>query len=162
MHHILAVQACNGSGDFDAKPRHFAHRQRQILQPVIEGFAGKPFHHEIGLGAEIATSYKTRHMRAGKARQNHLLHFKADNGGRVFALGEDGGFEYEREIITRLSHFPQACHAAAMEACDDFKAVHNIAGCYAGAGHQRPSASRKARLSGKPAALILAMALSTS
>ena len=135
MHHILPVQACDGGGDFDAKACHFAHRQGQILKPVVERFARKAFHHQIRLGAEIATADKFGHMRAGKARQDHLLHFKADNGGRVFAFSQNGGFEYQREIITWLSYLPEACHAATMQVLADFKAVYNVAGRDAGTWH---------------------------
>jgi len=50
--------------------------------------AGDGLHHDVGLHRKIAGGEEFRDVQAGESRQDHLLHFETDDGGRIGAFAD--------------------------------------------------------------------------
>ena len=83
---MLPMQVVQCGGDFQADVGNFRIGQWQLGEPLEQRRSGDALHHNIGLHRKIAGGNELWHVHAGQARQDHLLHLKADDRRRVLAF----------------------------------------------------------------------------
>ena len=127
MDDVLAVQVGQRVRHADADRHDIRHGQRRVVDPSEQRGALDKLHDDIGLAAEVARGDEFRRMRTGQQRQDHLLHFEADDGGGVVAVLHDRRLENGRRRHIVARHAPDMGHAADVEALHQAEAVDDIA-----------------------------------
>ena len=83
---MLTMQAIERHSYLCADGRHFSIGQREPTEARQKRLSWNLFHHDVGLNHEIPSGDELGNMQADKARQDHLLHLKADDCGWVSPL----------------------------------------------------------------------------
>ena len=160
---VLRVQRLQRQRHARADVRDFFRRQRRLRQARAQRLARHALHHQVRLRAEVTGGDEARHMRAGEARQDHLLHLETDDGGRIVVGAQARDLHDQRQGMLGVAHAPQRGHAAAVQRLLQAETVNDRAGFGFVCGHAQPPLSRRrASASGRPAARTLAAAVSTS
>ena len=112
MDDMLPMQIVQSRGDFHADVGDLRIGQREIRQPRQQRLAGDPFHHDVGLHGKIAGGNEFWNVRAGQARQDHLLHFETDDGGWILAFADSRHLHQHRHRRVGARDAPERRHAA--------------------------------------------------
>ena len=124
---LLAMQVDERCCDLQADRNDFVDGQRRAFEGWKQRLANNTLHRNIWNARKIADAVNLRHMRPGEPRQDHHLHFKADDHGRVFPLQDLRHLEDDRPLDIRVRRMPQHRHAAGMQLLADDKAVYDLA-----------------------------------
>ena len=155
VHHLLQVDGLEGGGDGGAQPRHLAGRQRGALRPGGERLPLHQLHGQEGLGGEVASPGQARHVGTAQGGEHRALHLEAgDRLGRL-AVAEPRELQHQRPGLARRRGPVELAHPARVERRLDHEAIDPRTGVEP---HHPPHSSRRARLSGRPAARTLAAA----
>ena len=92
MNDVLPVQVGKRHCNFSDNDADLLISQRQFVKPAVEGSTGDALDDDMGLRGKIAGTETAGHVRPRYPRQDHLLHLKTDNGGRILALGNPRDF----------------------------------------------------------------------
>ena len=156
MRDMLAVQVMHGPHHRHRKRHHFIRRARCGPKQRQQRPAVDPFGHQIGHHRKIAHGDHPRHMHAGQARQDHLLHLEADNRRCVIAVQDRGHFHDHRQRMIRMGHIPDRGEAAAIETGPQGEPVNLQPLMRPDLHPQLPLSNRSASVSGSPAARTFA------
>src|ERR1039458_2816177 len=163
MDDVLTMNIVYGGRDARGDLDCFVITSRKLRQQRLQGLAGDIFHDNVRLNAEIAFSKEFRYMGTRQARQDHLLHFEADDRTWILTFKKQRHLHDQGNVYIGMGHAPEHCHAAGMDRLTDDKSVDDRPRRKSWLGHShRPRNKRSARLCGSPAARILAAAVSTS
>src|ERR1700722_13259238 len=163
MDDVLAMNVVYGGRDAHGNLDGFLIASWKLRQQRLQSPAGYILHDNVGLNAEIAFSKEFRYMGARQARQDHLLHFEADDRTWIFAFKQEWHLHDQGNVYVGTGHAPEHCHAAGVDHLTDDKSVDDRPRGKPRLGHShRPRNKRSARWCGSPAARIPAAAVSTS
>jgi len=128
MDDMLVMQRIQRIGDGGADLGDLPGAQRQLAQPLGERRAGDALHHDVGLGLEAAHGDEARHMHAGQARHDELLHLEGDDGRGVLALGQARHLHQHGHVGAGAGDAEEEGHAALVQHLAHLEAVDRAAG----------------------------------